>query len=763
VIERFPNEITGSLAAAFFGGWSGVNIQHTPMPAALYDLSGAYAWSHLVQGLQRFRVAQHVETLEVHNEVSALGATTDLKARLVCGDVPFEGRPILVRLVATGSEVLLTKPVRRGRERLVFAPTDLGGAANWWWLSDVLAGVAHGGEFPSRILQALEFVPVGLREAVKPIRLPGGRSVDPRREDLGAIAREERQSVLHDETLPPWQRRLIEGQLRLLGSALDFGNTSRIDRDTTRRLVEESVVTPDGELITYRTLHPERPGPHFDLLVAGAVTSRVRLAMAASIAGLASAGGTWLHAATDSLMIPITHNDEALFVACRGGPHRRGRRRGVSALPISQVEEILKVTGAPWRCQHGHEKPMIGHVAGTYKYQLLDQETGQGIATESALGGSYVDPTGTNERTGDGHFAWAVQASLAVARAALQGDKSGAAREIDLPPWAEMMAVRPGMATSSAQIQRLQQAFPDRRVRPFTPYLVAVVDHTRSLPVTPITLEVDLSPHQWPEAHWVDATTGESLILTTRENPSIDEVRVEPIRDVVARWRIPDDPHTEAIEPVNDILQPGMRRSLPVRSRPELVELVGKEGDDLLSLMNDPLADLGDQLTTYRRADPWPGVREVAKRIEMDQLVAHLPRSRRTIERALTGASVSGKTKAMISAAVEVLLASGGPIDPRVCRRPGCGVPVSRRQKWCSDSCRKKVERGRDAVDLHRVGAVRCPQCHGVTFGERGMRCPSCGGKGAIELRTNQCLQCGVERIGNTDSPCPVCEKGNPS
>ena len=759
-MNNFPPRIQGALGAAFFGGWSVVNIQHTPVPAALFDLSGAYVWSHAVQGLQRFRIAQRVETRSALKEVRSLAKTLELRARLVVGDVPFEGRPTLVRLIPTGSEILLSKPVRRGRERMVFAPTDLGGAANWWWINDLLAGVALDGPFPAHILEAREFVPIGVREGIGPVRLPGGRMVDPRREDLGAVAREERHRVRDDDSMPAWQRHLLEGQLRLLGSTLDFGNPSRVDRATVRTPVENCAITPTGELIELWTLHPEQPGPNFDLLIAGAVTSRVRLAMASSIAALRAVGGEWLHAATDSLLIAVTHNDEAEFVPCHGGSERRNRRRGLVALPIGRVEEILKVTGAPWRCQHGGETPMLGYVAGIYKYQLIGPETGEGVATESALGGNYLDPTGTGEKNAEGRFSWAVEASQAVARAGMRDGKSGPSREIDLPQWANLPALRPGVASTMEQIERLKRAFPEARIRPFTPYLTAVVDQLRSARATPIMLDVDLPPEQWLDAHWVDAKSGKPLVLTTGECPMSGQVRVATIRDVIHQWRIPDDPSTEAVEAVDDILEPGVRRVLPVRSRPELVELVGKEGDDLLSLMHDPHAEPGDQLTVYRRSDPWPSVCEAASTIECDELKRRLPLSARTLERALAGATVSGATKAKITAAVEDVMGSSVYEGPKTCARPGCGVPVSRRRRWCSDACRKKVERGRDAVDLHKVGAVRCSKCQTVTYGDATKTCPACGGKTLPHVHTDHCANCGVERIGDTESPCPFCEKG---
>ena len=128
--------------------------------------------------------------------------------------------------------------------------------------------------------------------------------------------------------------------------------------------------------------------------------------------------------------------------------------------------------------------PMIGYVSGVYRDALVDPSGGSTEATEAQLGGSYLDPTGTGERTPDGHYAWAVQAHLAVARAGMTWDGHGPVPELELPEWGERAVLRPGRLRDPEQLARLQAAFPERRLRPFTPYVQAVLDPLRSRGVT---------------------------------------------------------------------------------------------------------------------------------------------------------------------------------------------------------------------------------------------------------------------------------------
>ena len=212
-----------------------------------------------------------------------------------------------------------------------------------------------------------------------------------------------------------------------------------------------------GESLAVRNGHRDVPGPYFSFLIAGCVTARVRLAMATTIAHLKEHGGSWLHAATDSLLIAATHESKAKFVRCPGGPVRRGRLRGLLALPIPEIGEgiLAGMSGVPWKHEAGFDEPMVGYVSRVNRFAMLNS-AGGGRATESALGGIYADPTGTNQCTSEGQFAWAVGAHLAVARAGLAWDGKGPVPELDLAEWGENMASRVGTATDWDQVQRLQ-------------------------------------------------------------------------------------------------------------------------------------------------------------------------------------------------------------------------------------------------------------------------------------------------------------------
>jgi hypothetical protein len=749
-----PAEWHGPLAAAFYGGWSTARIVHWPSPAAVADISGAYGWSYSTQGLQRFDLARAVTTDDMTGSVTDLANDSGLRERLIAGQIPFHGQPILVKVRPHGSEILPTKPKRSGNVRLAMAPTELQGDHSWWWLSDVLAGVALGGPFPSDIVHAVKFVANGMRAGIRPVILPGGQVVDPRKDDLLVAMRHQREHLSDDASLAPWQRDGWAGLLRLSSSIVAFGNRARLDRDTLQTATVDEVVFQDNEHLFVKTDHPERPGPHFNLLIVGAVTSRIRLALAQVIGGLESRGSAWLHVATDAVTMTVTHASDPRFVPCPGGRERLGRMRGHWALPVREIQEILRVTGAPWKLKDGFEEPMVGYVSGTYKTALVNPDSGEGTATEAMLGGVYLDPTGTGERTEDGRHCWAVAAHLAVAKAGREWTGKDIFPEFDLPDWADRPAIRPGIASTPEIVGRVQRTFPDRTIRPYAPYWIAVVDPFRS-PAVPVTLDTHLPPDEWLSADWRDQRTGEPLVLTLDDSAHIGTVRARAIREVLWSWGCSPDPTVAPVRPTDHVLTVGLCEPVPVRSRSELFEPTGKEGDDLLSLMTDPLAERDSELTIYRRADTWLPILEVAQSLDPAEFVERTGLKERTARRILRGGRPSPETAALVGAALGDEL----PKPPRSCGRPGCPSVVTGRQVYCTDSCRKAADRAKDRLHLWEIGAVRCRRCDAVRYGDQSGPCPACGGKAVVIMATAICQTCGVERVGNVDGQCPFCNQ----
>jgi hypothetical protein len=227
--------------------------------------------------------------------------------------------------------------------------------------------------------------------------------------------------------------------------------------------------------------------------------------------------------------------------------------------------------------------------------------------------------------------------------------------------------------------------------------------------------------------------------------------------DVLHEWRRHDDSTTEPARR-GSVLGRGVRSVRPVHSLPELVELIGKEGDDLRALQVDPCAVEGRELTCYHPADVWEPILEKIRAFDPGDVVKRTGLAPATVYRLLNGRPPSPATAAVVGAAFadDEIVVSENRWHP--CGRPGCGLLVCGRRRWCSETCRKAVQRSRDVLALHAVGGKRCRRCGAARFGDQRAPCPTCEGQRPVEVPTVTCRGCGVERVGDTLRPCPFCE-----
>ena len=767
---RLPAWLAGAAASAFFGPWSAAPVVHVPCPAVSADISGTYARVGSAVGVQRFYTARWVGWQRSFKKTRKLIHTIASGRRPVDRDALSRLGPTLVRVVPH-QHMLSAKPVRAGEARLVFAPyTNPDGV--WRWATDVLAGAfLDGGRLPE-IVDAVRLVPYGTQSGLRPVRLPTARRVDINTEDLALAIVDERAVVAHDLTLPAWQRAQLDGLLKRCGQTMFYGNVARVDRERHRSAVEDRALDPYGHLLTLATPTPERPGPWCSLAIAGMVTAAARLIVAHTIAALEAAGGTWLACNVDSLVIAATHHHEPELIACPGGPIEIDGVRYVRALPIPVIETVLDRTdpllcptgSRAWKREAGFDRPMLGYVSGIYKYALIDPVTGTAHAGEPALGGIYADPTGTSARTTDGHWRWAIDAHVAVARAGLVWDGHGPVPALDLPGWAERPALRVGCATTPDEVARLQRAFPGRKILPYTRYFQAVVDPLVNPGVVAVTLDVHVPPERWLDADWRDQHSGEPIALTTGP-VAIDMpadapvVRVRAIRELLHVWRIPTDTTTRPVEPTGHVLERGVRIPIPVRSRDDLTEIVGKEGDDLYRQLADPNAIKGDDLNIYRLADTWTPILERAKALGAKEL------NRRGVHRSTAYEVLaehrrpSAETAALIAEIVRDTDTRAPTSLWRPCARPGCPKIVKTPQLWCRPGCKKAVQRAEEALALHARGAKRCRRCDTIRYGSHTGSCPGCASRAWVEIDAVVCRYCGTLRVGDTTSNCPDCRE----
>lgn len=727
--HHLSDRFAGAAASAFYGGRHEARMVHVRFPAVLSDLSSTYPRVFSALGLGSVLAASGVVEVDVTGEVRYLLASVDIIDRCFDRATWHAMGVTLVKVRACG-DVL---PLRVGGAVNVTS-LDLRGEGAWWHWADVAASLVATGRTPE-VIEAVRLVPGLAPEGLAPVVLPSGATVDLATDDVALALVAERARIAADHALSPMARKRLVGMVKMAANMVSSGNLSRIDRQRVAqtdhgRPVTDTVLGPEGERVTtVATGHRERPGPWCSLLMAGAVTAGARLVVALAMAGIEAEGGTWAHVAGDSLLIVATRAGRPELIACPGGFHRKrkGAKSGhVKALPVATVANVLARAdrllcpdGRPaWKQEAGWDRPMVGYVSGVNRFGLVDMEGRCEHVTEVGLGGVFADPTGTGEHTEGGHWRWAVDAHSAWLR-----HRVG----LDRPPleWIAAPALRHERASRPESLDRLAARFGGRRLRPFVPCLTAM-DMTSWTPV--VALAGDMA--------------GAKTAATAGHGPTAE---LPTILHTVQRWAY-------------DQRGPGLHDPVPVTTRASWAELIGKESD-VLAATEVYEDDAATERSCYRPADTWAPVLAAVRELGAPKVAALTGLSLRTCEYVLAGRFPAPATAETIRQALATVVDLPAPEGPRFCTRAGCGVRVTGRRRWCSESCRKASERATERIEDQAIlPAHRCRKCRTRWVGQPD--CPTCAREGSpVSVAGAVCTGCGATFPVNVPDPCPKCER----
>lgn len=732
-----PDRIRGAAAAAFHGGWFEANIVHSPIPSVLADVASTYPRIFSNLDLTRHLSAATVELVDNTDSVRHLLTQPDLADAVYDRQLWRQLGVTLVKVRPRGNRLPIKIP-----SRSLVASLDLGGDACWWHWPDVVAATLLDGEAPE-VLEAVQLMPCGLLPGLRPVILPTGRTVDLAVEDLALAVIDERTRVATDPGLSCATRRRLGLLLKLVGNAVCYGVLARTDRSQVALKVRDQTVAPDGSILAARhggTV--EQPGPWTSLALAGAVCAGARLILAATIAALEDLGGSWLHCAADSLLIAATHDPEPQLVPCPGGPHHPDGCDAVSALPVETLEALLDRFdallcpdgGRAWKREDGWDQGLVAVVSGVNRHGLINPATGATFhVTEVGLGGTFIDPTGTGQRTPDGHFTWATALHASYLHRQVIGPKP-------FPAFAGRPALRPGRITTADQLTRLESHL-GHRLRPYTAW-VLVHDikgtdlYAEAFPIDPVD-----------KAGWC------------RHGKPITGPPLKPLNDELIAWTGGLRPHQGLVPPCH------------ITTRLAVAEVIGKEWDTIRDHQTNPEPDRTDHnlLTFYLPVDTWTPLVEAAKPFGAARLAAASGLAPSTVRHLLKGRQPSPSSAEAIRQAVVSILNDTLANPDEVCRLPGCGRQVRRRRKWCSDRCRKTAERAQQRLAFipteQRPGlwVWHCPE-HGPIESSTPT-CPDCGDRPTRRRRRASrdfiCPDCGAN-CGPGTTHCYICESETP-
>lgn len=569
---------------------------------------------------------------------------------------------------------------------LSVTPLDLRGGTGCWAWPDVLAAVAEGAD-PDRIelIRVFTILPVGTQPGLQPLRLPTGRLVDLTREDLGQVLIAERARIKH--TGPAW----LGALLKAVANALCYGGLARTDPRSFTDTVTTVAYGPSGQRLATSTRTPETPGPHQFLPAAAAVCAGARLLIAMIRRDVGDAHGVVAAVHADSFTVPCSIGGGWLTVP--------GTDEKLRILAVGELTDILdrfRPLGVTfgWEVSPS-EVPSVGLVVAVNRVLVAQPDSAGGWtvvrSSDSGLGGHLADPSDTpGGRQDDGRWAWTAQIEAALfpsAVATSESDRGLTGDRSALPSWCTRPVIRRYTASSYTRLAQLRADSGDPTLGPFARYLRAGT----AIPGGPVAIGPWPHAASWGDADW--RLAGNRIGLDTHGPDGItpvttpargSRIAVESLHSYLATWATPTDPKTTGP-------RRGHRTPRPVHSAPGHVDVVGRDGTELLTADHDPTGrSVTDATLVYgtdtSETDPLRaqvrthGIRRVAQHAELPY---------ETVRAWTTGAATGPATLAAILDTLTVLAAQ----PDRTCRLPGCTRPARRRSPWCGDTHKKAGNR----------------------------------------------------------------------
>jgi hypothetical protein len=522
VLRRQPDtdpELMGLAMSAFYGGRAECRIRKTEVPISLLDFTSTYPTLFALMGLWSYVIAEHIDAIRGPDAIAKVRTLIDDFDLGRGFDPALWPQTVGYALIDADDDVL---PVRAqydsnkpgwniGVNRLTTRP----GEPLWYALGDILASKLLTGRTP-HIIDAVLLTANGTADGLRPLTLPGGRTIDPALDDPWLAMTEERQRVKNDATFDEQTRGRLQRFLKITSNAGSYGIWAEYNqRDLPKgRKRPITVHSGDGNSFTTHVHAPEDPGTFCYPPLAAPLTAGARLLLALLEKTVTDAGGSWAFADTDSMA--IVAKPAGGLVPCAGGRHDLDGQPAVRALSPLQIAQIReRFTGLNPYAQTviagsilKHELDAYGYVIAAKRYALYRYaDDGLPRLVPSAEHepcshglGHLINPGDPDENADDKR--WIVQLWEHELATALTSDRAGTQ-----PAWYD----RPAIARITATSPRLLAPFraADKRrpyphaVKPFNFLMFApgatLTDASDVLLVAPWT-----QASRWGQLDWIN-------------------------------------------------------------------------------------------------------------------------------------------------------------------------------------------------------------------------------------------------------------------
>ncbi len=370
--------IHGIAMAAYFGGRAECRIRRWPVPVVPVDLTSEYPTVDALLGTFDVLTARRLITVDAINDVRRIVASVKLDD--LFKPTFWKRLSFYARIIPEG-DILPVRSMYDGKS----GTRNIGLNELHWkqpmWIAgpDLIASVLLSGHIPN-VLEAFRIIPHRKQVGLKPIRLRGAISVDPRKEDFFTRVIEYRKQNKHDDRLQYF--------LKILANSTSYGTYLELNPQNIDVNKRPKITVYSGDKV-FNQVAPdtiEQPGSFYFPLLGALITSGGRLLLAMIERCVRDSGGTYLCCDTDALTIVASKNGGTVQLPNGGLPIKalswkevdRITRRFDSLSPYNRqvIPNLLRLTDENFG-KHGNQRQLFGLSIAAKRYALYTTKCGR--------------------------------------------------------------------------------------------------------------------------------------------------------------------------------------------------------------------------------------------------------------------------------------------------------------------------------------------------------------------------------------------------
>lgn len=390
--KDLPPKIHGIAMAAYYGGRAECRIRRWPVPVVPVDLTSEYPSVDALLGIWDVLTAERLTTEDVTGDVRALLdkiTVDDLFHPDIWKQLNFYAR------VTPEGEVLPVRSVYDSKS----GTRNIGLNELHWkqhiWVAgpDLIAAKLLGRRIPT-VHEAIRLVAHGKQHGLKPVKLRGVISIDPRKEDFFTRVIEYRKQNKHNDRLQYF--------LKILANSTSYGTYLELNPVKFDPSKRPKITVYSGEQVFEQSAPDtmEQPGSFYFPLLGALITSGGRLLLAMIERCVRDAGGTYLSCDTDALTIVASKEGGAVQMPDGASPIKALswqdvesiRQRFDSLSPYNRkiVPHLLRLTDENFD-ENGAQRQLFGLSIAAKRYALYTTKCNQPYCSHSKCV-EIVDP-----------------------------------------------------------------------------------------------------------------------------------------------------------------------------------------------------------------------------------------------------------------------------------------------------------------------------------------------------------------------------------